>query len=63
MKRLILEADGIETLEQLRAAITDLPDDTPVSDGLGQPLLLSYYQTDSVNEGGTYPDLKYIELT
>lgn len=59
---LIKEVDGIETLGQLREAIADQPDDTPVSDGMGMPLLLSFLRTHNASEGGKYPPLDYIEI-
>lgn len=52
----------VETLGQLRAALADLPDDTPVTDAMCEPLLLSHCQSDKVSEGGQYPPLEYIEI-
>ena len=37
------EISGIETVGELRKALSGLPDDMPVSDGLGDPLLVRRY--------------------
>ena len=62
MPELLKEVDQLETLGDLRAALADLPDDMPISDGMGNPLLISVFESATATEGGTYPPLKYIEV-
>lgn len=38
-----IEFDGIVSVGQLRLILSGLPDDTPISDGMHEPLLLTVF--------------------
>jgi hypothetical protein len=44
------EIEDITSILELKEAIADLPDDMPVSDALGEPLLLRFYVDEDTDD-------------
>ena len=48
--RRIWEKENIETVGALREALADMPDDMPVCDGVGEPLLVSLFEDEETGD-------------